>query len=197
VLIRRGKGGPRIPKNADQQNKNQNRKKNKMPTYKASEPKKAEIYFVEPDIYEVEIKTAVEKISKSGNPMIKLTCTILLPDGSNGPEVWEHLTFTDKAAWKIDQVLTAVGIAYIAGQDIDVEANDLIGKRGVCLVGEEAGAENPDHRFNKLERWLFGDEKKEWLSGKKTSAAIKSLKPVAPKKQAEVFTDADGDEIPF
>jgi hypothetical protein len=169
-----------------------------MPTYKASEPKKAEIYFVRPDVYEVEIRKAIEKVSqRSGNTMIKLTCTIIMPDGGDGPEVWEHLTFTEKAAWKIDQVLTAVEIAVTAGEDIDVQPEHLIGKKGVCLIGEEAGSENPDHRFNKIERWFFGDEKKEWLSGRKSSAAIKSPKPSAPKKQEEVFTDADGDEIPF
>jgi hypothetical protein len=169
-----------------------------MPTYKASEPKKAEIYFVEPDVYEVEIRKAIEKTSqRSGNLMIKLTCTIIMPDGNDGPEVWEHLTFTEKAAWKIDQVLAAVGIAIVAGEDVDVEPEQLIGKKGVCLVGQEAGSENPDHRFNKIERWFFGDEKKEWLSNRKSSSAIKSPKPSAPKKQAEVFTDADGDEIPF
>jgi hypothetical protein len=169
-----------------------------MPTYKASEPKKAEIYFVEPDVYEVEIKTAIEKISKSGNPMIKLTCTILLPDGSNGPEVWEHLTFTEKAAWKIDQVLSAIGIAIVAGEEVDVDPDQLIGKKGVCLVGEEAGAENPEHRFNKIDRWFFGEEKKQWLSGKKTESPVaKPKQSTNPTNQVATHTDADGDEIPF
>ncbi len=35
-----------------------------MPTYKASEPKQAAIYFVEPGTYEVEIIKAVEKTSQ-------------------------------------------------------------------------------------------------------------------------------------
>ena len=160
-----------------------------MPTYKANEPKKAAIYFVEPNVYQVEIRKAIEKISQSGNPMIKLTCAILMPDGSDGPEVWEHLTFTEKAGWKIDQVLSAVGIAYVAGEDVDVEPETLIGKRGICLIGEEAGAENPDHRFNKIDRWFFGDEKAKWVSSKKEN---NNVKPKAVVKQLD-----ETDDIPF
>jgi hypothetical protein len=43
-----------------------------MPTYKQSEPKP--VYFVEPGTYKVEIVNAMEKLSKAGNPMIKLIC---------------------------------------------------------------------------------------------------------------------------
>jgi hypothetical protein len=166
-----------------------------MPTYKANEPKKAAIYFVEPDVYEVEIRKAIEKISpKSGNPMIKLTCAIIMPDGNDGPEVWEHLVFTEKAAWKIDQVLSAIGIAIVAGEEVDVDPDQLIGKKGVCLIGEEAGAENPEHRFNKIDRWFFGEEKKQWLSGKKTNTAT-----IAPKAKSNVVEKSldEADEIPF
>ena len=169
-----------------------------MPTYKANEPKKAAIYFVEPSVYEVEIRKAIEKVSQSGNPMIKLTCTIIMPDGNDGPEVWEHLTFTEKAAWKIDQVLAAVEIAIVAGEEVDVEPEALIGKKGVCLIGEEAGSENPEHRFNKIDRWFFGEEKKQWLSGKKTESPVaKPKQSTNPTKQVATHTDADGDEIPF
>jgi hypothetical protein len=127
--------------------------------------------------------------------MIKLTCTIIMPDGNDGPEIWEHLTFTEKAAWKIDQVLAAVEIAIVAGEDIDVEPEQLIGKKGVCQIGEEAGAENPDHRFNKIERWFFGDEKKAWLSGNRQVTATKTQ----PKPQAKPAAPSleEADEIPF
>lgn len=86
-----------------------------MPTYTQSEPR--ETYFVEPGKYQVEITNGVEKISQAGNPMIKLTCRVKLPDGTNGPEISEHLTFTAKAAWKIDQVRQALGQAVVPGED--------------------------------------------------------------------------------
>lgn len=164
-----------------------------MPTYKANEPKQAAVYFVEPGIYEVEIKKAVEKISEKGNPTIKLDVEIVMPDGSVGPKMWEHLVFTAKAAWKIDQVLAAIGRAVIPGEDINVEPEDLLGQRAVCMIGEEPGQTNPDHRFNKIERWIFGDEKTRWISDQKKNKHIVD-KSNGYVKQPK---DQDGDDIPF
>ncbi len=159
-----------------------------MPTYKSSELKQAGLYFVEPGFYKMEVATATDKTSQNGNAMIKLVCKILMPDGSVGPEVWDHLVFTAKAAWKIDQFLASIGRATIPGEDVDVDAIDLIGAVGVALIGEEPGQTNPDHKFNTIERWIFGDEREGFLGGKS--------KPVA-KKQPVATADEDGDEIPF
>ena len=159
-----------------------------MPTYKSSELKQAGLYFVEPGVYKMEVASAADKTSQNGNAMIKLVCKILMPDGSAGPEVWDHLVFTAKAAWKIDQFLASIGRATIPGEDVDVDAIDLIGATGVALIGEEPGQTNPDHKFNLIERWIFGDEREGFLGGKS--------KPVA-KKQPVVTVDEDGDEIPF
>ena len=159
-----------------------------MPTYKSSELKQAGLYFVEPGVYRMEVANATDKTSQNGNAMIKLVCKILMPDGSAGPEVWDHLVFTAKAAWKIDQFLASIGQATVPGEDVEVDAIDLIGATGVALIGEEPGQTNPDHKFNCIERWIFGDERERFLAGKS--------KPVA-KKQTVVTADEDGDEIPF
>jgi predicted metal-dependent phosphoesterase TrpH len=153
-----------------------------MPSYKQEEPKKAGTYFVEPGIYRVEIRNAVEKTSQNGNPMIKLVCKILLKDDVEGPEVWDHLVFTAKASWKIDQFLASIGQAVVPGEEVSVEATDLIGEVGVAEIGEEQGTNNPDQRFNNIQRWVFGEELKAWKAGK---PAVK------------IHKDADGDEIPF
>lgn len=169
-----------------------------MPTYKASEPKQAATYFVEPDIYEVEIKTAVEKTSeKNGNPMIKLDVAVIL-DGAEGPTMWEYLVFTAKASWKIDQVMASIGKPTMPGEDVNIEPEHIIGERGVALIGEEAGSTNPDHRFNKIERWLFGKEKNDWLANKGKPKAVQvdtHIKAKANAYKPEV-TDND-DDIPF
>jgi predicted metal-dependent phosphoesterase TrpH len=153
-----------------------------MPSYKQEEPKKAGTYFVEPGIYRVEVKNAVEKTSQNGNAMIKLVCKILLKDDVEGPEVWDHLVFTAKASWKIDQFLASIGQAVVPGEEVSVEATDLVGEVGVAEIGEEAGTNNPDQRFNNIARWVFGEELKAWKAGK---PAVK------------IHKDADGDEIPF
>ena len=158
-----------------------------MPKYKSSELKQAGLYFVEPGVYKMEVANATDKTSQNGNAMIKLVCKILMPDGSAGPEVWDHLVFTAKAAWKIDQFLSSIGQATVPGEDVEVDAIDLIGAVGVALIGEEPGQSNPDHKFNCIERWIFGDEREGFLGGKS--------KPVAKKQP--VVTEEDGDEIPF
>ena len=121
--------------------------------------------------------------------MIKLVCKILMPDGSAGPEVWDHLVFTAKAAWKIDQFLASIGRATVPGEDVDVDAIDLIGAVGVALIGEEPGQTNPDHKFNTIERWIFGDEREGFLVGKS--------KTVAKKQPVVTAVKDDSDFIPF
>jgi len=106
-----------------------------MPTYTQTEPKP--VYFVEPGKYKLEVVSAVEKLSQAGNQMIKLICKVILPNGDKGPEIHEHLTFTPKAAWKIDQFRAACGQAVVPG--------------------EEEGTDN-GHRFNKIERWMLPTE---------------------------------------
>jgi hypothetical protein len=151
-----------------------------MPSYKQEEPKKAGTYFVEPGIYKVEIKNAIEKVSQNNNEMIKLICKVILDKDIEGPEIHDHLVFTAKASWKIDQFLASIGQAVVPGEEVSVEADDLIGKTGVAEIGEEAGTNNPDQKFNCIDRWIFGDELKAW----------KASNPAAKKP-------ADGDEIPF
>jgi hypothetical protein len=143
-----------------------------MPTYKQSEPKP--VYFVEPGTYKVEIVSAMEKLSKAGNPMIKLICKVILANGDKGPEIHEHLTFTPKAAWKIDQFRAACGQAVVPGEEVTIEAEDLVGVSAWALLGEEEGTDN-GHRFNKIERWMLPTES-------------------APKPKTSA---AEADEIPF
>ena len=172
-----------------------------MPTYKASEPKQAAVYYVEPGTYEVEIIKAVEKTSQAGNPTIKLDVAVILEGGVEGPKMREHLTFTPKAAWKVDQVLSSIGRAVIPGEDVTVEAEDLIGEKGVCLIGVEAGQTNPDHQFNCVERWLFGDEKAKWLGNRRKPATqqdayLKALNGGSVAQSADEPAD-ETDDIPF
>ena len=109
--------------------------------------------------------------------MIKLTCRVKLADVTNGPEISEHLTFTPKAAWKIDQVRQALGQAVVPGEEVTIEAEDFVGMSAWVILGEEAGSTNPNARFNVIERWI---------------EAKQPAKPAAKPTKAE-----DGDEIPF
>jgi hypothetical protein len=152
-----------------------------MPTYTQSEPR--ETYFVEPGKYQVEITKGIEKNSQAGNPMIKLTCRVKLSDGTDGPEIAEHLTFTAKAAWKIDQVRQALGQAVVPGEDVSIEAEDFVGMSAWVILGEEPGSTNPSMRFNTIERWIEAKE----------TANAKAQAPV----KTTINKDADDDSIPF
>lgn len=143
-----------------------------MPTYTQTEPKP--VYFVEPGKYKLEVVSAVEKLSQAGNPMIKVICKVILANGEKGPEIHEHLTFTPKAAWKIDQFRAACGQAVVPGEEVTIEAEDLVGVSAWALLGEEEGTDN-GHRFNKIERWMLPTES-------------------APKPKT---SPAEADEIPF
>lgn len=145
-----------------------------MPTYKQSEARP--VYFVEPGKYQLEVVSAVEKASQAGNPMIKLICKVLLPNGDKGPEIHEHLVFTPKAAWKIDQFRAALGQAVVPGEEVTIEAEDFVGATAWALLGEEDGAD-AGHRFNKIERWMLPSE---------------AAQATKPKTSAQ-----EPDEIPF
>jgi len=160
-----------------------------MPSYKQSEPKSG-AFFVPPGTYAVEIVKAIEKTSQNGNPMISLTCEIQLGNGKIGPTVWDNLVFTPKAAWKIDQVLASIGRAVVPGEETNVEADQLVGAEGVAIIGEEPGAKNPSDKFNCIERWIFGDERNEWL---RTNRA----KAMQAKVASPVKVDKEDQDIPF
>jgi hypothetical protein len=159
-----------------------------MPSYKQEEPKSNSSFFVEPGIYRVEVKNAIEKNSQNGNPMIKVIAKVITASGGAGPEIHDHLVFTAKASRKIDQFLASIGRAVIPGEEVNIEANDLIGVTGVALIGEEPGQTNPDQKFNTIERWIFGEERTDWL--KKQSEPRVGIKPQMAKIK-------DPDEIPF
>jgi hypothetical protein len=161
-----------------------------MPSYKQEEPKSNGAFFVEPGIYQIEVKNAIEKQSQNGNEMIKLICKVVLPSGGVGPEIHDHLVFTARASWKIDQFLASIGQAVVPGEEVNIEADDLIGVVGVALIGEEPGQTNPDQKFNTIERWIFGEERTDWI--KRQSDPQPRVKQHPQKAKIQ-----DNDEIPF
>ena len=168
-----------------------------MPSYKQEEPKSSGTFFVEPGIYQIDVRNAIEKVSDNGNDMIKIICKVILPDGGVGPEIHDYLVFTAKAAWKIDQFLASIGQAVVPGEEVTVNAIDLVGQTGLALIGEEPGQKNPQHRFNTIERWVFGDERAEWISkNRKPSSAVQAVKKSEPPKKAAKVEENEQD-IPF
>jgi hypothetical protein len=159
-----------------------------MPTYTPQIPENSSHACVPPGLYEVEILNAVEKNSQSGNPMIVLTLGI-----EGGPEIRDFLVFSQKTFWKIDQCLASLGQTTIPGEPISVEPSDLFGATGLAEIGQEAGIKNPNQQYNCLLRWVFGEERKEWLRTRRVQGFV--ARQAAPRSAPPA--QASDDDIPF
>ena len=80
--------------------------------------------------YEFEVTGAEEKQSNStGNDMIEVTLKIK-GDGT----VYDYLVDAEGSHWKLDNFLASIGIAVKPGVPIEIDPDDFIGRKGVCLL---------------------------------------------------------------
>jgi hypothetical protein len=100
--------------------------------------------------YEVEILDAEEKESKAGNDMIVLKCRVIVGGEQKGAKIIDRLIFTPAWLPKIDRVRAATGEVVVPGEDINVEAEDFIGKRGRVILK----IREDDDRWNEIDRWV-------------------------------------------
>jgi hypothetical protein len=127
--------------------------------------------------YLLTVIEAVEAVSKnSGEDMIKLTLEV---DG-HGCRLFDYLVASESSAWKIDTFRKAIGEAVVEGEEVELHAAKLVGRRGHARIKVETynGKES-----NKVDFWIT-DRK----------AAASSVKPAAPtpapteeKKEGEPF----------
>ena len=118
-----------------------------MPSYKASEPTSRPDY-VEAGDYTIEILGAEESISqKNRNEMIELKLKV----EPSGAIVYDNLVFTSSAFWKIDAFRAATGETVTPDEDVEIIADDLIGRTGRArLIVEEYNGK----KRNKVAAWL-------------------------------------------
>jgi len=112
--------------------------------------------------YNIAVVGAEEKTSKSGNPMIELKIEVLGPIGgeqfeeNTGPIIWDNLVFIDSCAWKIDQFRAACGEDVTEGEQVSIEADDLI---GAALKGHiVTGQSNSGKERNEIGAYLSSNE---------------------------------------
>lgn len=118
-----------------------------MPSYTASEPTSRPDY-VEPGDYTVEIINAIETISKQGNELIELKLRV----APSGALLFDNLVFTANAFWKIDAFRASTGEVVTPNEDVEIVADDLIGRIGRArLVVEEFKG----RKRNKVAAWLL------------------------------------------
>ena len=116
-----------------------------MPSYRSGDASRPE--YVNHGEYSVEITGAEETISKNKNDMIELRLKVA-PDGV---VLFDHLVFADSSFWKIDAFRASIGEKVVPGEEIDIIADDLIGRTGkVRLIVEDYQG----RKRNKVAAWL-------------------------------------------
>ena len=117
-----------------------------MPTYKASDIA-TRPDFVEPGDYTVEVIHAEETVSQKGHDMIELKLRV----EPSGAILFDHLVFMPNSFWKIDAFRVATGEQITPDEDVEVIADDMIGRTGrVRLMVEEYKG----RKRNKVAAWL-------------------------------------------
>ena len=117
-----------------------------MPTYKASDIA-TRPDFVEPGDYTVEVIHAEETVSQKGHDMIELKLRV----EPSGAILFDHLVFMLNSFWKIDAFRVATGEQVTADEDVEVIADDLIGRIGRARLMVE---EYKGRKRNKVAAWL-------------------------------------------
>ena len=118
-----------------------------MPSYKSGTPVPD---TVPPGEYEFEVINAVEEVSSGGNPMITMQLRVI----PAGVVVFDRLVFVDKQGnrMRIDSFRASIGENVVENEDVNVEADDLIGRKGRARlkVGEWEG-----RKRNEVSAWLM------------------------------------------
>ena len=132
-----------------------------------------------PGIYDAEVTSAVDKISKSGNDMIELTLQVYHPDDGATRQVFDWLV--EAMAFKLRHFCEATGLsaAYDAGS---LEAWQLEGKSVKVKLGIDAKAEI---KRNKVMDYV--------VSTDAPHVRPAPMRAPATSKPADPF----GDDIPF
>lgn len=105
--------------------------------YKVGNPE-ASSFIVPNGEYTVRVEDAMEKTSNSGNDMIELQLRIIRHDKTEGPAMKDWLVFSEKAYWRVDQFLIAAGKHPGEGEEVSLDADELIGVEvGASLVQEK------------------------------------------------------------
>jgi len=89
--------------------------------------------------YPATIRDAEEKTSKAGNSMIEIVWLL-----ESGATIYDYLVFSPKTAYKIDQFLSAIGIAPEKGKELEIVAGALEGKRAYIDVVIEPANKDED-----------------------------------------------------
>lgn len=101
-----------------------------MPTYKQNQPD-----GLLPDgTYPFYVRNCKETENKNHDPMFNMTLEVTAPNNEVFT-VWDNLNFGGPSAKRIDMFRMATGeVLGAAGSDVNIEPEDFIGRRGLCII---------------------------------------------------------------
>lgn len=123
-------------------------------------------------IYPFKVIAASEKVSNNGNPKIELTLAVSA-DGRDA-RVYDNLTFTKGASWRIDAFRQSTGEILKGNVEASLEAEDCMDRMGMCSIVTETYM---GKARNKVEAYLLPEAKAEGAAGAKSAPAA----PPPPK----------------
>lgn len=92
--------------------------------------------LIPPGEYLIGVTAAEEKTSKNGYPQVALDLEIL--EGElKGRGVKDWVTVTERAMWRVKQVLTSIGYPIAASGEVDLDAPKMIGGKAIITIKHE------------------------------------------------------------
>ena len=92
--------------------------------------------LIPPGEYLIGVTAAEEKTSKNGHPQVALDLEIL--EGElKGRGVKDWVTVTERAMWRVKQVLVAIGYPNADSGEVDLEAAKMIGGKAIITIKHE------------------------------------------------------------
>ena len=133
-------------------------------------------------IYPFEVVNATEKVSNAGNAKIELTLLV----GPDNVRVYDNITFTEASAWRITAFLQASGTFLKPNEEVSLEAEDCIGRKGQCSIVTET---YNGRTRNRVDAYL--------LPNPVSPATPKSKQFSEPNPKVGVNEEGEPDEINF
>jgi hypothetical protein len=139
-----------------------------------------------PGEYPARIIQVQVKASRRGN-YEQHALRVRVEDAANEhwEDFWERLTFSDRAMWKVEQAMEAVGLN--THGECDVLPEDWVEKRCRVELGEKEGK-------MEIKRWIKGAVRRQPLPAMATMPARGRMGGVMPRSVGAVKED---DDLPF
>ncbi len=135
---------------------NTNTRQKDMATFIPAGAQSPALSSIKAGMYPCEIVGAVAKISKDGRfEQHSLRVRVFDEKNDDWEDFWELLTFSSKAQWKLEEVMTSLGMGFTIGQLMEIEAGDWMGRTGKLLLKED---KEPGQNRLRIGRWIARED---------------------------------------